>query len=186
MLNVRFLKAFNGDCILIRLDPNDGDKKHILIDGGIRSTYKSYKKGKKKPVYGALKELIDQLRESRQVIDLLILTHVDDDHIAGILEWFSNDAKAFESIKEVWFNSGPLIAEHFKSAENPDLDPKFRLPDLNSNTSIPQGIRFGKYIQEKGIWKRELFLQGKNVVWNNAEFWFFEVYQFCRTVDLHS
>ena len=172
MLKIKFLKAFNGDCILLTLMPVGGEEKRILIDGGISSTYISDKKGKKKPEYGALKILIDQLLNQEKIIDLLILTHVDDDHIAGILKWFENDDKAHELVKEVWFNSGALIAEHFKTTENPDLDPEFKLPNLATNTSISQGIRFGKYINEKGIWKRELFIQGKDTAWNNAEFRF--------------
>lgn len=172
MLKIKFLKAFNGDCILLTLVPIVGEDKRILIDGGISNIYKSGKRGKGKPEYGALKVLTDQLRYEGKIIDLLILTHIDADHIAGILEWFENDDKAYELIKEVWFNSGALIAEHFKAAENPDLDPEFKLLNLDTNTSISQGIRFGKYINEKGIWKREIFMQGKDIVWNNAEFRF--------------
>jgi beta-lactamase superfamily II metal-dependent hydrolase len=172
MLKIKFLKAFNGDCILLTLVPVAGEEKCILIDGGISNTYKSGKKGKSKPEFGALKILIDQLRGQGKIIDLLILTHVDDDHIAGILEWFESDAQAYELIKEVWFNSGALIAEHFNAAENPDLDPEFKFPNSDTDTSIPQGIRFGKYIDEKGIWKKEVFMQGKDTKWNNAEFIF--------------
>jgi beta-lactamase superfamily II metal-dependent hydrolase len=172
MLKIKFLKAFNGDCILLTLQPNTREEKCILIDGGSSSTYISRKKSKKKSEYGALKILTDQLREHEKIIDLLILTHVDDDHIAGILEWFENDAKAYELIKEVWFNSGTLIAQHFKAGENADLDPEFKLPNLGTDTSIPQGIRFGKYILEKKIWKQEIFMQGKDTLWNNAEFKF--------------
>lgn len=172
MLKIKFLKAFNGDSILLTLVPINGEEKRILIDGGIRSTYQSDKKGKGKPEYGALKLLTEQLRDEGKVIDLLIITHVDDDHIAGILEWFENDTQAYELIKEVWFNSGALIAEYFKVAENPDLEPEFKFPTTNTDTNIPQGIRFGKYIGEKGLWKKEVFMQGKDKIWNNAEFRF--------------
>jgi len=172
MLKIKFHKAFNGDCILLTLVPLVGEEKRILIDGGISSTYKSGKKGKDKPEDGALKILTEQLRDEGKVIDLLILTHVDDDHIAGILKWFESDSKAYELIKEVWFNSGALIAEYFNTVENPDLDPEFKFPNSATDTSILQGIRFGKYIDEKGIWKKEVLIQGKDKIWNNAEFKF--------------
>lgn len=172
MLKVKFLHAFNGDCILLTFSSKEGDEKLVLIDGGIRSTYRLAKNKKGKPEDGELKSLVDQLRKSKKVIDLLILTHVDDDHISGILEWFEQDSKAHEILREVWFNSGALIAEHFKSEENGDLDPEFKRYGSKTNTSIPQGIKFGNYIAEKGIWNRELFIIGKYKRWNNAEFRF--------------
>jgi beta-lactamase superfamily II metal-dependent hydrolase len=172
MLKIKFLKAFNGDCILLTLRSSCKKEKLILIDGGIRSTYRLAKNSKGKPEYGALKYLIDQLKKEGRFIDLLVLTHIDDDHIAGILEWFDNDVNAYKIIREVWFNSGALIAKYFNAVENPDLDPIIKLPSLNKNTSISQGIRFGNYINEKGIWKREIILQGMNLKWNEAEFKF--------------
>jgi len=52
-------------------------------------------KGKNgKPEYGELKDAIDAIREKDEKIDLLVLTHVDDDHIGGVLKWFEKEKDA--------------------------------------------------------------------------------------------
>jgi len=67
-MKINFLPAFNGDCILITTD-----KFNILIDGGMSRTY-----------YRILRDKLEELEQ----IDLVILTHIDEDHIAGLIELF--------------------------------------------------------------------------------------------------
>lgn len=45
---------------------------------------------------GPLKVLVDSVPQ----VDLLVLTHIDDDHIAGILKWFEGDENACEKVKK--------------------------------------------------------------------------------------
>ncbi len=90
-MKINFLKAGSGDCILIR---HNG--KNVLIDGGNDSSY-----------------LIDQIKHiynASEKIDILIITHHDDDHIKGILELLTllnigefGEAKTF--IDKIFFNS---------------------------------------------------------------------------------
>ena len=47
---------------------------------------------------------IDELKEQGQSIDLLILTHVDDDHIGGVKRWFENDMPTHDFVKRIWMN----------------------------------------------------------------------------------
>lgn len=170
MLKIRFLQAFNGDSIAITLVSKIGTSHTILIDGGIRLTYQG--KGKKKKIeYGELKKFIDEIKKEGKIIDLLILTHIDDDHIAGILEWFNNDPEAHKVIREVWFNSGRLIAKYLKNTKNPDLDHWIR-SRKSTDTSIKQGIEFGKYIKAKKIWNPEIILQGMTTSRFGADFKF--------------
>lgn len=152
-MKIKFLKAFNGDSILISF--KDGEKsRNILIDGGMPATYlQKDKKGKIE--YGELKEIVNLIREHNELIDLLILTHVDDDHIGGILKWFENDNAAHELIGKVWFNSGRLISEYFNQEEIKENLIKFN-PTETTNTSIGQGVKFEDYIERKCIWDRRL------------------------------
>lgn len=157
-MKIRFLKAGNGDAILIRLT-DQGKPRNILIDGGLSTTYLVTKNKKGKPEDGALKEVVDEIREQDQRIDLLVMTHVDDDHIGGILRWFQKDLEAYKLIDKVWFNSGRLIAEHFLEA--PDKESEIVLNiSRNSNTSIGQGIKFEKYLEENKLWERVLLYGG--------------------------
>lgn len=114
-MKVKFLKAFNGDCIHVSLPTGIENKsKNILIDGGMPNTYVSPKNKKGKAEAGELKNLIESLSKNGEIIDLLILTHVDDDHIGGILRWFEKGDNALGLVGQVWFNSGRLIKENFE------------------------------------------------------------------------
>lgn len=104
MMKIKFLKALNGDATLISFKEGE-QSRNILIDGGMPATY--IQKGRNgKFEYGELKDIIDIIRERDERIDLLILTHVDDDHIGGVLKWFEKDKDAHKLIEKVWFNSG--------------------------------------------------------------------------------
>lgn len=158
-MRIRVLKAFNGDSLLVSLNDVNGVPRNILIDGGVADNYVQAKGPKGKPVFGHLKSCIDEIKNSKQHIDLLILTHIDDDHIGGILKWFKCDKEVPRLVKEVWFNSGGLIADYFKEEENKDLE--IHVESNRSNkTSIKQGKEFGEFIHENKIWYRNIILQG--------------------------
>jgi len=161
-MEIKFLKADNGDSILISLIDSHGENKNILIDGGIRKTYKTDKGAKNKPEYGELKTVLETIKDNNKFIDLLIITHIDEDHIGGIIKWFNDDNNAFKLIKEVWFNSGKGIATFLKQSENKDLEHLIN-PDKTTFTSIGQGIDFSKYITEKGILFTDIILQGQEL-----------------------
>ncbi len=153
-MKIKLLKAFNGDAILISFKEN-GNVRNILIDGGMPATY--LQKGKNgKLVYGELKETVDKIRENNEKIDLLVLTHVDDDHIGGVLKWFEKDKEAHKIIGKVWFNSGRLISEYFDEQEI--AENLLEIPDESTLTSIGQGVRFEDYIEEKEIWDRSIII----------------------------
>lgn len=154
-MNIKFLKAFNGDCIWISFLDTKGNAKNILIDGGIGDTYKSTS-NKKGDLYNA----IEEIRKTNQFIDLLILTHFDDDHIGGILRWLNKDKKASSLIKDVWFNSGKEIAKNLKIDENKDLDIEIIDGAEDFHTSPRQGIKFEKYLRDNNLWKEKIIEQG--------------------------
>ncbi len=151
-MKIKFLKAFNGDSILISY--KEGQKlRNILIDGGMPATY--VQKGKNgKLEYGELKETVDKISKNDEKIDLLVLTHVDDDHIGGVLKWFEKDKEAHKIIGQVWFNSGRLISEYFDEQEI--AENLLEIPDESTLTSIGQGVKFEDYIEENGIWDRSI------------------------------
>jgi beta-lactamase superfamily II metal-dependent hydrolase len=149
-LKVNFLEANNGDCILISYE-YDGSTKNILVDSGVSKTYE-YKIGRLKKE-GRLKKVIFDLQEKNQYIDLLIITHVDDDHIGGILKYFASNDYDSNLIKKVWFNSGRLINEYFQ--ENLENQNEQELNEFDTtNTSINQGVTFESKIDS--TWDRRL------------------------------
>ncbi|NHF58039.1 MBL fold metallo-hydrolase [Flavobacteriaceae bacterium TP-CH-4] len=161
-MKIRFLKAFKGDSILITVNTDMGPR-NILVDGGEGATYKKDIGPVGIPEYGELKTITENLRNQKQKIDLLILTHIDDDHIGGILKWLAEDEGAHELIREIWFNSGRMIARSLGILENKDLENRIDT-DESTDTSVAQGIKFGKYIKAHGIkWHEQPILQGQEL-----------------------
>lgn len=157
-MKFEFLRANNGDSILICFADEDDINRNILIDGGVGATYEN----RKKRTIGDLKNTIDAIRDKDEFIDLLIMTHIDDDHIGGILNWFKKDEDANKLIKEVWFNSGGLISQHLQIEPNEDLD--IELAEVGDNeTSVNQGIKFEEYIEKYCIWSKEIIIAGKEL-----------------------
>lgn len=153
-MRINFLKAFNGDCIWISFIHNQ-ESKNIIIDGGIGDTYKSITN-----VKGDLFKVIEEIRIKEEFIDLLVLTHFDDDHIGGILRWLNKDKEAFKLIKKVWFNSGKEIAKKFESDENKDLNIEIVQGADDFYTSPGQGNAFEKYLRENNLWEGNIIEQG--------------------------
>jgi len=91
MINIELIQAAQGDCIWIEYGANSDSLHRILIDGGTSDTYKR------------LKKRIECLPSDERHFDLLIITHIDADHIAGILKLIEKDDLGI-SFSDIWFN----------------------------------------------------------------------------------
>ncbi len=83
-IRFEFFEAGCGDSILV----STSEGTHILIDGGISNTYQD--------------EISFKLDEVDK-LDLVVVTHIDNDHICGIMELL-NDKYNSPKIKQLWFN----------------------------------------------------------------------------------
>lgn len=90
---VHFLPAKSGDCFVVEFD----NKDCILIDCGYVSTYKK-----------ELKPLLLQLRAKGCRLILFLITHIDQDHISGAIQFLQEngkqDAPQIIAIENIWFN----------------------------------------------------------------------------------
>lgn len=149
---------------------DEGRNKNILIDGGTKNAYETRIRPRG-VADGDLKLAVEAIKAAGEKIDLLILTHVDDDHIGGILQWFEKDDEAVSLVKKVWFNSGKLINEYFQ-AEEADEN---LLPLRKSNrrhTGIKQGVTFEKLIEENRIWDRRIIKETDSLEFLGFKFTF--------------
>lgn len=162
---IKFLKAQNGDCTLIQYLDDSGVKRNIIIDAGLDATYFDPATN----TFGELKVEIDSIKARKENIDLLILTHIDNDHICGFLKLFEMDTEIPGSIKKVWFNSGKLIAEKVKEEENKALAMKMQKSGLVA-TGVPEGIDFEDFLLRNKFWERELILCGQEHLVHDAKF----------------
>lgn len=139
-INIRMLQANHGDCFFIT--HTDGDKIfNILIDGGTKTTFSS---GPRQRISGPLRTLLNELKENNQFIDLLILTHYDDDHIGGLIRGFETKGYLQEMVKKVWFNSSLAITNYFKSEEI--LENQILITNESAKTTPEQGATLEKLL----------------------------------------
>ena len=82
-MEIKMLKAKNGDCFIISHIDRKGNRHNIVIDGGPARAFQ-------------VNETVLKAANA-EGIDLMILTHTDDDHIGGLL-------KFFEKMEEIIWN----------------------------------------------------------------------------------
>jgi len=87
---ITLLPAGQGDCLLLEYGGPDAYSR-VLIDGGPARSYK------------AIAAKLAALPPGHRRLDLLVLTHVDADHIEGVIKLI-NDADLAVEVAEVWFN----------------------------------------------------------------------------------
>ena len=90
IFRVDMLPAREGDCLWIEYGDPAGPRR-ILIDGGRQSAYTT------------LKQRFAALPQDQREFELLILSHVDADHIEGLLKLVGDPALPVK-FKDVWFN----------------------------------------------------------------------------------
>jgi len=125
MLKITFLSQRTADCFFVSSGVFP-DAVHILIDGGLSKD--------KKLLIGHVQSHI----EAGNRIDLVVLTHVDGDHIGGFLELFKKDFITSSVIGEVWFN----IKQDSDAATN---------SVSNLDVSFSQGSRLAETLRGKYI-----------------------------------
>ena len=103
MLTLEMLAAAHGDCLWIEY--GSGQQVHrILIDGGPAHTYP------------ALRERILQLGADDRRFELLIVTHIDADHIEGVVRLLQDAPALGCHFERIWFNGREQLNQIFDPA----------------------------------------------------------------------
>nr|WP_296441667.1 MBL fold metallo-hydrolase [uncultured Acetatifactor sp.] len=120
-ISVELFPARGGDCILVTFEAIG---YRILIDGGFRETFKD----------SVLPELQKLAAEGKR-IDLLVVTHVDNDHIMGIIELVKllKRGKLEIEIGEIWYNG----YRHLFQGGKKSLDRVLELAVLEEVQKLP-------------------------------------------------
>lgn len=100
MLHLKVLQAKFGDCLILEFG-NEQNPKYMLIDGGPGGVYQDH-----------LKHELEEIKSSGGKLDLVVLSHIDADHIVGLLdlteELKENQADGtdpFIEIDRLWANT---------------------------------------------------------------------------------
>lgn len=113
-VEIELFPANAGDCILITFQAID---YRILIDGGFKETFEN-------SLFSSLKKLENQGKK----IDLMVVTHIDNDHIMGIITLLQaiEKRKLQIEIGEIWFNGyGHLFTGQKKQIPRNDEESVF-------------------------------------------------------------
>src|SRR5262245_50178293 len=95
------VQAQYGDCLLVEAR-SGGLPRYILVDGGPGGTYAEH-----------LRPLLARIAKDGGAVDLAVLSHIDNDHVTGLLDLFEEmrhppdgaDAVELPRIKRLWHNS---------------------------------------------------------------------------------
>lgn len=102
IFRLEMLPALHGDCLL--LEYGDAARPHrVLIDGGPIGAWQ------------ALAARLDVLPADQRELDLLVITHVDADHIEGCLKLLNHGELA--TFRDIWFNGWPHVGQQLKEPE---------------------------------------------------------------------
>jgi hypothetical protein len=98
MLRIEMLPARNGDALWIEYGEATSPRR-IIVDGGTEGSYEA-----------GLRARIEALAPEERTFELLVVTHIDSDHIAGTLELLRDETIGAE-LGEVWFNGWRHLPE---------------------------------------------------------------------------
>lgn len=114
IFSLDLLRARKGDCFLLHFGSKD-EPGLVMIDGGPKAVYKPF-----------LKPRLEQIRRARGLtdrdpllVDMLMVSHVDDDHIQGLLDLTKEESVAMDAleprllnVQSFWHNSFDEIIDH--------------------------------------------------------------------------
>lgn len=130
---IYFFPSGCGDAIWIRYKEKTNQFRNILIDSGYTYLYKDY-----------LSQYFSELKEKKnENVDLWCITHVDTDHINGILSFMKDKTFSEEEknnlVSEYWFNSFPKEVEEETIIDDPE-----------GKSGIKHGTKLRDYLLAKG------------------------------------
>jgi hypothetical protein len=123
IIRIDMLPARRGDCLWLEYgDPQSPHK--LIIDGGTTGTYK------------AIRKRLRALPIEQRHFELLVVTHIDADHIEGVLKLL-NDQEIGVSFDDIWFNGWRHLPESdiedFGPVQGEKLTKRLDMPDLQWN-----------------------------------------------------
>lgn len=121
-MKLRVFQSDKGDCLLL----TSKDGKRILADGGMRSSYRAH-----------VAPAMGQLQSAGEQLDLLYVSHIDRDHISGVLQLL--DDLVVGAIEQMLAASASVLEA---GSAKPVLAEAASQRDLA--TSVPEGLELSR------------------------------------------
>lgn len=127
VFRLTMLPANEGDSLILSYGQNDtnGALRHVVVDGGRKATWPH------------LEQALETIAARGEKIELLVLSHIDADHIDGLLAMVEA-AHVPLAPKAVWFNGHDQIAQ---------VKPP---PGTMGTSGVPAAESYGKALKAKG------------------------------------
>lgn len=98
MFNIHAVQAHHGDCLLLEYGTNAA-RRYLLVDGGPENTFDPFMRN----------VLTNRVAPNGGTLERVILSHVDNDHVIGLLDLFAelkqNAAAPLVQVEELWHNA---------------------------------------------------------------------------------
>ena len=96
MFELCAINAFFGDALLLKFGTRESPR-FLLVDGGPKETWTRH-----------LQAVLRQVKQEGGDLDLVILSHVDNDHVIGLVDYFAElqaSTAGLPAAKALWHNS---------------------------------------------------------------------------------
>lgn len=149
VLRLRVIQADYGDCLILEYGAADRPG-HILIDGGPDGVYASH-----------LKPELQAIAAAGSKIDLMVLSHVDEDHVVGLVDLMSDLATAriqgrqpFIGVDSLWYNT-------FRQTLGGDDAPGGSFAEFAARADVPANLQHFTFSVAQGedLWKAAEILE---------------------------
>ncbi len=118
MLRLHVFQAEFGDCLMLEYGAA-AKPKYLLIDGGPSGTYEKH-----------LQPILKKTFPRRGRLELVMLSHVDNDHVTGLLDLFAELRQAKDAGRKNTISVGGLWHNAFSQTIDPKEEIHPRLRDL--------------------------------------------------------
>ena len=106
ILRLQVVQADYGDCLVLQYGA-EGAAKYILVDGGPDGVYANH-----------LRATLEVIASQKGQLDLVVLTHVDEDHVVGLVDMLSEMAQARNRGEAAVIEVGGLWYNTFRPIES--------------------------------------------------------------------
>ena len=150
-MRLRVYQSDKGDCLLVSGDAGG----HILVDGGMRKSFQDH-----------VRADLGKMAAKKEVLDLVYVSHIDQDHISGVLELLDSVMawRVYEfrknqgaSVKAPTFPRMPAIKEIWHNAFSAILDENAGpVERLLAQSSLVLGLSSNLKLQDLALEHHEL------------------------------
>ena len=113
MLNLQIVQARYGDSLILQYGTADSPR-YLLVDGGPAYVYERH-----------LKPILQTIHGEGGALDLIVLSHVDDDHVNGLLDFLDDLLEKLDRPDSDLIAVGELWHNTFSQTIGPDAKARF-------------------------------------------------------------